>query len=93
MASLIEGAWSCYRGVHFNGTSLQKRSLYWSENGHTEVVLWKENGNFTEVLMVVLRGGHVTEVASLRKGEWSCCGGCHFNGGRKVMSEGQSWSV
>ena len=43
--------------------------------------------------MVVFRGGHVTEVASLREGEWSCCRGCHFNGGRKVMSEGQSWSV
>ena len=37
--------------------------------------------------------GHVTEVASLREGEWSCYGGCHFNGGRKVMSEGQSWCL
>ena len=25
------------------------------------------------------------------EGEWSCYGGCHFNGGRKVMSEGQMW--
>ena len=33
----------------------------------------------------------MTEVASLREGEWSCYGGCHFNAGRKLMSEGQSW--
>ena len=25
------------------------------------------------------------------EGEWSCYGGCHFNGGTKVMSEGQMW--
>ena len=61
----MEGAWSCYRGVHFNGrrmVMLQKRSLYWWENGHTEVVLWRENGHFTEVL-------------TLMEGEWSCYGG------------------
>ena len=34
--------------------------------------------------------GHFTEVLTLMEGEWSCDGGCHFNGGRKVMSEGQS---
>ena len=32
---------------------LQKRSLYWRENGHTEVVLWRENGHFTEVLTLM----------------------------------------
>ena len=45
VASLMEGAWSCYRGVHFNGrrtVMLQKRSLYWWENGHTEVVSFME---------------------------------------------------
>ena len=41
---------------------LQKRSLYWWENGHTEVVLWRENGHFTEVLTSM-------------EGEWSCYGG------------------
>ena len=35
-------------------------------------VSWRENG-------------HVTEVVSLKKGEWSCYGGCHLNGGRKVI--------
>ena len=36
----MEGAWSCYRGGNFNGgimVMLQKRSLYWWGNGHTEV--------------------------------------------------------
>ena len=33
----MEGAWSCYRGVHFNGrrmVMLQKRSFYWREKSH-----------------------------------------------------------
>ena len=45
VANLMEVAWSCYRGGYFNGgrmVMLQKRSLYWRENGHTEVVLWRE---------------------------------------------------
>ena len=32
-----------------------------------------------------MENGHVTEVVSLKKGEWSRYGGCHFNGGRKVI--------
>ena len=77
----MEGAWSCYRGVHFNGrrmVMLQKRSLYWIENGHTEVALWTENGHFTEVL-------------TLMEGQWSCYGGGQFKGGRMVML--QKWSL
>ena len=35
-------------------------------------VQWKENG-------------HVTEVASLMDGEWSCKRGGQFNGGRMIM--------
>ena len=35
-------------------------------------VLWRENG-------------HVTEVAILMEGEWSCYGGGQFKGGRMVM--------
>ena len=31
------------------------------------------------------QNGHVTEVVSLKKGEWSCYGGCHFNEVRKVI--------
>ena len=31
------------------------------------------------------KNGHVTEVVTLREGEWSCYGGGHFNGGRMVM--------
>ena len=27
-----------------------------------------------------MENGHVTVVASLRDEEWSCYGGCHFNG-------------
>ena len=42
------------------------------------LVLWRESG-------------HVTVVVSLKEGEWSCYGGCYFNGGRS--SEGQRWSV
>ena len=34
-----------------------------------------------------------SEVLTLMEGEWSCYSVCHFNGGRKVMSEGQRWSV
>ena len=34
--------------------------------------------------------GDVTEVSSLKEGEWSCYGGYHFNGGRR-SSEGQKW--
>ena len=48
------------------------------QNGHTEVVLWSENG-------------HVTEVVSSMEREWSCYGGGQFNGGRMIMLEG--WSV
>ena len=35
--------------------------------------------------------GHVTEVASLVQGEWSCYRGGHFNGGRMVTL--QKWSL
>ena len=28
---------------------------------------------------------HVRGVLTLMEGEWSCYGGCHFNGGRKVI--------
>ena len=27
--------------------------------------------------------GHITEVASLKEGAWSCYRGCHFNGREK----------
>ena len=57
---------------------LQKRSLYWRENGDTEVVSWRENG-------------HVTEVASLMEGKWFCYKGGLFNGGGMVML--RRWSV
>ena len=75
----MEGEWSCSGGGHFNGgrmVMLQKWSLYWRENGHTEVVSFMEG-------MVILQGyslqwresGHLTEVVSLREREWSCYGG------------------
>ena len=35
--------------------------------------------------------GQVTEVASLKEGEWSCYRGREFNGGRMIMLE--IWSV
>ena len=35
--------------------------------------------------------GDVTEVANLMEGEWLCCGGGHFNGGRIAML--QKWSL
>ena len=56
---------------------LQKRSLYWRENGDT-VVSWRENG-------------HVTEVASLMEGKWFCYNGDLFNGWGMVLLRG--WSV
>ena len=31
------------------------------------------------------KNGHVTEVANLKVGEWSCYRGGHFKGGRMVM--------
>ena len=36
---------------------LQKRSLYWRENGDTEVVSWTENGQFNGGKMVLFNGG------------------------------------
>ena len=64
---------------------LQKWSFYWMENGHTEVVSFMEG-------VVILQGyslqwresGYVTEVVSLREGEWSCYGDVHYKG-RMVM--------
>ena len=38
-----------------------------------------------------MENGHVTEVASLKKGEWSCYRGGQFNGQRMVML--QKWSL
>ena len=32
-----------------------------------------------------MENGHVTDVACLTEGEWSCYRGGHFNGGRMVM--------
>ena len=57
---------------------LQKRSLYWRENGESDVVSWRKNG-------------HVTEVASLMEGKWFCYKGGLFNGGGMVML--RRWSV
>ena len=37
-----------------------------------------------------MEGGHVTEVASLMEGAYSCNIGGQYNGGRMVMS--QKWS-
>ena len=61
----MEGAWSCYRGGHFNGgrmVMLQKWSLYLIENGHIEVVSFMEGkwssyggGQFKGGRMVMLR--------------------------------------
>ena len=34
-----------------------------------------------------MANGHVTEVASLKEGEWSCYRGGQFNGGIMIMLE------
>ena len=47
-------------------------------------VLRRKNDHVREVVSF-MEGGHVTEVVSLKEGEWLCYGGCHFNGGRKVI--------
>ena len=57
---------------------LQKQSLYWRENGDTEVISRRENG-------------HVIEVASLMEVKWFCYKGGLFNGGGMVML--RRWSV
>ena len=57
----MAGEWSYYRW-----------SLYWRENGHTEVVSFRE-------VVVILQG------CSLEWREWSCYGGGQFKGGRMVM--------
>ena len=69
---------------------LQRWSVYWREHGHVTV-----GGHFHGGRM-----SHVTEVASLREGEWSCYRDghqfkgrenghvhrdCQFNRGRKVI--------
>ena len=59
---------------------LQKRSLYWIENGHTEVALWTENGHFTEVL-------------TLMEGQWSCYGGGQFKGGITLSRNGHRTKI
>ena len=64
----------------------------WKENGHAEVVSFMEG-------VVILQGcslqwresGHVTEVVSLRQGEWSCYVDVQYKEGRMVMLE--SWPV
>ena len=43
-----------------------------SSEGQRWSVLWRESG-------------HVTEVVSLKEGEWSCYGSGQFKGGRMVM--------
>ena len=56
-------------------------------------------GQFNVGKMVMLQkspvqlreNGHVTQMASLIEGEWSCSRGGHFNGGRMVML--QRWSL
>ena len=75
----MEGKWPCYTGGQFNGIRMVRR---WS-------VLWRENGHFTEVLTLMVMLGRWP----LREEEWSLYGGSYFNGGRKVLSEGQRWSV
>ena len=59
---------------------LQKRSLYWRENGESEVVSWRENGP-------CYRGGQFNggRIVMLQKG------GLFVNGGGMVML--QRWSV
>ena len=72
---------------------LQRQPVYFRGNGRYG------SGQFKGGRMVKLQkwsvskreNGHVTEVASLVEGEWSCYRGGHFNGGRMVTL--QKWSL
>ena len=74
----MEGAWSCYRGGHFNGGKMVVTELVsvGRENGYELARIGQFNGR---------ENGHVTEVDSLMEGEWSCYGGGQFKAGRMVM--------
>ena len=50
-----------------------------------------KEGEWPEVVSLIEGNGHVTEVASLVQGEWSCYRAGHFNGGRMVTL--QKWSL
>ena len=66
-------------------------------------VSWRERGYVTEVATLMEENNHVTGMASLMDGEWSCYRGGQFNGGRMVMLQShfhgrsmvmlQRWSV
>ena len=69
VVSLVEGEWLCYRGDHFYGgkmVRLQRWPVYLKEMVMLQrwSVKWRENS-------------HLTEVASLMEGEWSCYRGGH----------------
>ena len=51
---------------------------YWSLNEERMVMLQKSSVYLRE-------NGHVTKVANLKEGEWSCYRGGQFKGGRMVM--------
>ena len=81
VVSLVEGEWFCYRGGLFNGEGI----------GHV-----REVASLMDREWSCYRGGEfkaeriITEVASLKEGEWCYrCG--QFNRGRMVML--QRWSL
>ena len=69
----MEREWSCYGGGQFNGGSMFITGGHF--HGGRMVMLQKSPVSWRE-------HGHVTEVARLMKGEWSCYGGDQFNGRR-----------
>ena len=70
----MEGEWSCYRGGQFNGVRMVVTKVLFNGGGMVMLERW---------LVLKRENDHVTEVSTSKEGEWSCYGGCHFNGGRK----------
>ena len=59
-------------------------------NGHAKEVSKREKDHVREVL--TLMEGEVM-LQRWKEGEWSCYGGCHFIGGRKVIRGSEVVSV
>ena len=73
-ASLMEEAWSGYRGGHFNGGRMVMLQVTLLEGK------WSYRGS-----QFYGGSGHFTGVFTSMEGEWSSYGGGQFKGGRMVM--------
>ena len=77
----MEGEWTCYRNLQFNGARVVVTQVASLKEGEWSCYRCQFNGEH----------GHVTGVASLMERKLSFYGGGQFNAGRMDML--QRWSV